>query len=54
MNKDILVPNVNVKLLRKQYEYQLTVYGADQTARDMHEGLLNLLEAMLDIAESDS
>jgi len=53
MIKDILVPNVDVNLLRKQYEYQLTVHGADHIARDMHEGLLNLLEAMLDIAESD-
>ena len=54
MNKDILVPNVDVELLRKQYHYLLTSYGAQQADRDMNEGLLNLLETMLETAEGDN
>ena len=53
MNKDILVPNVDVELLRKQYEYTLSGYGATQHDQEMREGLLNLLESMLEIAERD-
>ena len=47
MKQDILVPNVDVVLLRQQYQSYISSH---QTA-DMDTGLLNLLEKMLDIAE---
>jgi len=51
MIKDILVPNVDIDLLREQYQYFLKSYGSQQVDKDMNEGITNLLEAMLDIAE---
>lgn len=49
MIADIMVENVDVNLLRKQY--QALVNLMDTVSNDELNGLVNLLETMLDIAE---
>ena len=50
--KDILVPNVDIRLLREQRDALL--HGGDMTAESVEahiQGVVNLLDSMLDIAE---
>jgi len=45
----ITVPNVSISLLREQRDWLLTL--PDNADSDEADGLINLLDAMLDIAE---
>ena len=47
-NSDILVKNVDIPLLRKQYEWLLLQVPAFGEYDDELEGLLNLVEYMLE------
>ena len=49
---DIYVPNVDVPLLRQQYE-ELCEFMTQTPNHTLSEGLLNLLEEMLYIAEDE-
>lgn len=49
MNKNILVENVDVDLLREQRDYLLKKFEAG--TNDNIDGLVNLLDDMLDYAE---
>ncbi len=48
MNKNIIVKNVDVNLLRQQRNYLLQTDITDEL-----EGLINLLDYMLDVAENE-
>ncbi len=57
MNQDILVPNVDVPLLRKQYEWMVsesTTGNGFCSGEGEPYGIIHLLEDMLDIAELDN
>lgn len=47
----ITVHNVDVELLRQQRNYALGMVGVTAEGRDFRDGIVNLLEAMLDSAE---
>tara|TARA_R100000664_G_scaffold29408_1_gene41296 strand:+ start:731 stop:919 length:189 start_codon:yes stop_codon:yes gene_type:complete len=50
--KDILVPNVDIRMLREQRDALL--HGGDMPIESVEahiQGVLNLLDSMLDIAE---
>lgn len=49
MNKDIFVKNVDIELLREQRNFLLEKFEAG--TNDLSDGLVNLLDEMLDIAE---
>jgi hypothetical protein len=49
---DIYVPNVDVPLLRQQYE-ELCEFMTQTPNHTLSEGLLNLLEEMLYIADDE-
>lgn len=52
--KTIVVPMVDLKVLREQRNYMLRIrreYGLNNNERDALDGVVNLLDTMLDIAE---
>lgn len=53
MNKDILIHNVDTELLREQTAmiYELASVELNSDVKESLEGILNLLETMLDVAE---
>lgn len=52
-NSDILVKNVDIPLLRKQYEWLLLQVYASSKYEDELYGLLNLVEYMLESKEKE-
>jgi hypothetical protein len=52
-NSDILVKDVDIPLLRKQYEWLLLKVPVFGKYSDELEGLLNLVEHMLECAEKE-
>jgi len=56
ITKEITVPNVNIELLREQRDCLLNelLYNPEEIGeyrREMLDGIINLLDVMLDIAE---